>query len=452
MSIHTGLNVEPEDDAAPEHATVEQLRQAVAARVRSSTTVPTAELRPLVEDEIAAWVRQRAQAGLPPPSTVEERQLAHHVLAALSGLGGLAPLLQREDVENIHIHGCDRVFLELADGTLQRWPRPVASSDQELLDLLSGIFARRGRTSREFSPAAPIGNLRLPDGGPLGARLSALREVTDRPRVAIRRHRHSHASLDTLTELGTLTPTVREFLSTAVAAGLNLLVTGGPAAGKTTLLRALAHQIPACEHVVTVEDDSELGLHLDEDRLVTAAEAREANGEGHGQITLDDLLTQALRHSPSRVLVGEVRGGEITSLLRALGNGAAGGMGTLHAAAATSVPQRISALAQLAQPPLPTEAAHQWTATALDLIVHITRDDRDTPRKRRVSQVVEVGPVGDAHTPDLTSLFRPDPSSGQAQLLHPPSPTLRARLEHAGLDPHLLHPEPEGNAPTGGAW
>lgn len=447
MTVHNG-----HDNNAPAHAlagelfgdrgidadTVAQVRRAAADRLHDANAASTATLTEVIDQEVSAWVRTRATRGIPPPSSADERRLAHEVLAALSGLGGLAPLLNREDVENIHIHGCDRVWLEHADGTVTCWPETVADSDAELLDLLAALFARGGQTSREWSPAHPLGNLRIPNGGALGARIAALREVTDRPRIAIRRHRLAHSTLADLQGLGTLGESMRHLLATAVAAGLNLLVTGGPAAGKTTLLRALCHEIPANEHLVTVEDDYELGLHLDEDRhpLVTPAQARTANAEGIGEVSLDALLTQALRHSPSRVIVGEVRGGEITSLLRTLGNGAAGGMGTLHAASARAVPDRIAALSQLAHPPLPITAAHRWSASALDMLVHVTRrtDPTTGQRHRVVSEVVEVGHVGDAEVPDLTSLAKPDIGHGHAMPVTPPSPDLLARLEHAGLD------------------
>ncbi|MEV5542046.1 ATPase, T2SS/T4P/T4SS family [Saccharopolyspora shandongensis] len=424
----------------PDNATVQALREKVAARLRNSTADERAAL---VASEITAWAHERASRGDPPLSVGEEQRLADAVLAAVFGLGQLQPLLELEDVENIHIHGHDRVWLELADGRLQRWPYPVADSDTELLEQLEAMCARLGQTSREFSPAQPIVNLRLPAGGPLGARLAAVREVTDRPRIAIRRHRLTHTTLTDLRRHGTLDPGLEHFLSVAVAAGVNLLVTGGPFAGKTTLLRALCAEIPVHEHIVTVEDDYELGLHLDSERVVTALEARTANAEGVGEISLDDLLKQTLRHSPSRVIVGEVRGGEITALLRALGNGAAGGMGTLHATSARAVPDRIAALGQLAMPPLPVGAAHRWTASALDLIVHLARRDHSGRRERFVAEIVEVGPVGDAAIPDLTTLFGPRPGDGRAVPACPPSPTLMARLQAHGLDRTLFN-RPDG--------
>lgn len=387
----------------------------------------------LVLQEIEQWALTQANAGRPVADRDTERALAAAVTAALFGMGRLQPLLEREDVENVHIHGADRVVLELAGGRLEAAP-PVAGSDGELVELLTGWAARAGQTGREFSPAHPLLNLRLPAGGPLGSRLAAVMEVTGRPTVAIRRHRLARVTLDGLLSMGTLTPPLHGFLRAAVRAGCNIVVSGAPAAGKTTLLRALAAEIPAGEHMVTVEEEYELGLHVtDPDRLVTAMEARQSNAEGAGGIGLHTLLTQALRHSPSRVLVGEVRGGEVTALLAALSNGAAGGMCTLHARSAPAVLTRIAQLAQLSDPPLGAEAAWRFTADAVDLIVHVDRDPAYAGGARYVAQVLEVGPVGDGGMPDTTSVFAPGETDGRAVPAYTPSAGLRRRLARAGF-------------------
>ena len=436
--------------------TVAQLRGQVAARLeaerarlgRLSDADERALGRGLVAAEIEAWTLARANTGEPALGPDAERALAAAVTAALFGFGRLQPLLDRDDIENIHIHGADRVVLDLADGRREIGP-PIAESDAELMELLTGWAARAGQTGREFSPAHPILNLRLPAGGPLGARLAAVMEVTARPTVAIRRHRLTHVTLADLTRLGTTSRLLEAFLAAAVRTGCNIVVSGAPSVGKTTLLRALAAEIPAHEHVVTVEEEYELGLHLigsagAGQRLVTAMETRQANAEGVGEIGLHTLLTQALRHSPSRVIVGEVRGGEVTALLAALSNGAAGGMCTLHATSATGVLSRIAQLGQLSDPPLAPEAAWRFTAEAVDLVVHLNRDGTG----RFVSEVVEVGSVGDGARPDTTTVFAPGPD-GRAVPAYTPSGRLQQRLVAAGFALGW-HPDPASETGTGG--
>jgi Flp pilus assembly CpaF family ATPase len=426
---------------------VEELRRRVDARLERtphpggqalSRAEDTARMQAAVWQEIEAWTSQRATAGLPTLTRDDEQELAAAVMAALSGFGPLELLLRRPDVENILVFGCDRVWLELADGTTEAWPFPLAASDSELVALLEGMFAR-GATSREFSTSAPIGNVRLAAGGPLGARLAAVMQVTERPTAAIRLHRLVNTTLDTLITHHTLDLPLAGFLTAAVRAGLRIVVSGEWGAGKTTLLRALCHEIGPMEHVVTIEDDRELGLDSWPQRhpLITSMEARLPNAEGAGAITLEQLLIQALRHSPRRVIVGEVRGGEVTTLLRALGTGT-GGLCTLHSDSAHGVFDRIANMAQLAVPPLPVPTAYRWTATALDLVVHVRRRDHHANgrpvRERFVAQVLEVGQVGDSGRPDATELFGPDPSTGRAVPVFPPSPRVQALLRPHGLD------------------
>jgi pilus assembly protein CpaF len=443
----------PAASGTPDPRAVREIRRAVAARVEraavaddhvggaASGEAERARIEHYVTQEVARWVRQQAEAGVPPPTPAAEQALVRAVSASLIGLGSLDELLAREDIENVHIHGHDRVVLELADGILETWPYPIAESDTALVEMLAAIFARNGQTSREFSAAHPMGNLHLSSGGPLGSRLAALCEIVPRPTACIRRHRLPGIRLPDLVRMGTVDGRLASFLTAAIRAGCNILVTGGPGAGKTTLLRVLCHEIPTSEHVVTVEDEYELGLHIDTDlTLVTAMESRLANAEGVGEITLDDQLKQTLRQSPKRVIVGEVRGGEVTSMLRALGNGAAGGMCTLHARSAEVVFDRIASLGMLAQPPMPTEAAYAWIASAIDLVVHVVKvddtDPRGRPRRRRfITDVLEVGPVGDAGKPDTTRLYHRPLNGGGPKPVFPPSGALAARLAARGFDP-----------------
>jgi Flp pilus assembly CpaF family ATPase len=446
----------------PVDGPVRLLRERVAARLerlevadreagrRLTARDERARARAVLAEEVEAWIGERAGRGLRLPSAEAERGLVEAVWAALFGLGALQPLLEREDVENIHIHGHDRIALELADGRVEWWPYPVAASDADLVRLIAEFAARLGQTGREFSTATPMLNLRLPAGGPLGARLAAAMEVCDRPRIAIRRHRLVEVSLDDLAGVGTLSPGLAAFLRAAVRAGVNLVVSGGPAAGKTTLLRALCGEIAADEHVVTIEEEYELGLHLmpGRHRLVTPLEARYPNAEGAGGIDLHALVNQALRQSPHRVIVGEVRGGEVTAMLRALGNGAAGGMCTLHAASATAVFDRIASLGQLADPPMPVDAAYRWTAQAIDLVVHIRRTDHNegggrARRERFVDEVLAVGPVGDSGRPDITRLYRPRAGDGHAEPDVHPDQRLLTDLVRCGFDPAWLGHEGE---------
>jgi len=438
--------------AVADPVVVRALREVIAARLEQGDDPPDgvederARAARLLSQELAAYAERQDVSGGPrlPPAGL--RVLGDAVWSALYGLGPVQQLLELSDVENIHIHGFDLVALEYADGSMRWWPHPVAESDADWVQLLASAAARMGQTPREFSRANPLLNLHLPTGGPLGCRLAATMEVSGRPRVAIRLHRVPELDLDGLVATGTATPAVGSLLRAAMRAGLRLVVSGGPGAGKTTIMRVLAHEIDPIEHLVTVEEERELGLHLDKTRhpLVTPFEVREANAEGAGEVTMDDLLWQSLRHCPSRVIVGEVRGGEVTAMLRMFGNGAVGGgMCTLHAGSAAAVFTRIASLAQLADPPLPVETAYQWTASAIDLIVHVQREDCVDRRGRRtrrrfISEIVEVGPIGDSGRPDATTLFEPGPD-GAAVPAMPPSPELMGRLSGHGFDWAALH-------------
>src|SRR5262249_4111372 len=259
-----------------------------------------------------------------------------------SGVGGLQPLLEDERIGNTDVSGQDRVFLGYADGR-EVMAEPVADSDQELREPTQSPGAASGLSSRPFDPAYPQLDLRLPDG----SRLSAVMDVTLRPAISIRRARLGKVFLADLVANGTLLPELGGFLTAAVAARKNLMIAGATNAGKTTLLRALANQIPPSERLVTVERALELGLDQFPDLHpnVVALEERLPNSEGQGAIAMAELVRRSLRMNPSRVIVGEVLGDEIVTMLNAMTQGNDGSLSTIHANSSTEVFNRVATYA-----------------------------------------------------------------------------------------------------------
>src|SRR5690625_1631737 len=211
--------------------------------------------RAVIGRVLDSYARAEIAAGRTPPNADDEEELSSGIHAALFGVGRLQPLLDNPDVENVDINGHDKVFIQYADGR-EKVGAPVADSDDELVELIQILGAYSGLTSRPFDSANPQLDLRLPDG----SRLSAVMDVTSRPAVSIRRSRLSKVHLDDLLKFGSITEEIAAFLSAAVAARKNVMLAGATNAGKTTLLRAMANEIPPHERLITVERALELGL------------------------------------------------------------------------------------------------------------------------------------------------------------------------------------------------
>ncbi|WP_245159574.1 ATPase, T2SS/T4P/T4SS family [Blastococcus sp. CT_GayMR19] len=446
-----------------EYRVVGELRDRVSTRLtaedKNYAAGPRRELtKKLIRDEYDQWLLHEANRGRAAPTVTTEETIFSAVLAELDGLGRLAPLLARDDVEDIHFEGCDPTMLRRVDGQLVAGP-PIASSDEELEQLLRSIGSRSdgGQTSREFSSASPILNVRLKGVTDLGARLQAAMDVLPRPAGVIRVHRFSDPSLDDLHRLNMVDSPVRAFLHAAIEAGVSPLVTGAPGVGKTTLLRALGNAIPWNNVVITVEDERELGLHLarwdpDQQRLVKRHavcrpfESRLPNAEGRGGFDMGDALHLALRASPTWVLVGEVRGAYVTSLLEAATSGIASVMCTIHSPSADGVFDKVLINALKAHPPPSPELVLRSLA-ALGLVVHV---HRDRGYSRFVSGIYELGAVGDSGRPDLKPIFAPRPEDGRAQATGAGmlSDSLAERLTAIGFDLNWLHPD-ASDWPTG---
>jgi Flp pilus assembly CpaF family ATPase len=386
-----------------DHSLVKRLRQEVGDRLASQRRddagvgLPpmTSEderqfARAVIAQVLEEHARQEIAQGRAPLQAEDEEAVAAGVHAALFGVGRLQPLLDHPDIENIDINGCDNVFVSYADGR-ELAVEPVADNDEELVDLIQVLGAYSGLSSRSFDTANPQLDLRLPDG----SRLSAVMDVCRRPSVSIRRARLGKVFLSDLVGNGTILPDLGSMLAAAVAARKNLMIAGSTNAGKTTLLRALANEIPPTERLVTVERALELGLDQFPELHpnVVAFEERLPNAEGAGGISMAELVRRSLRMNPSRVIVGEVLGDEIVTMLNAMTQGNDGSLSTIHANSAQEVFNRIGTYALQAQERLPVEASQMLIAGAIDFVVFVEkRNDyhRGGTLRRYVSSVREV--------------------------------------------------------------
>jgi len=364
-------------------------------------------------------------------SSQDEQRVIGEVLAEVLGLGGLEPLLADTSIENINITG-DRVFIRRADGSRYRLP-PITGSDAELIALIRDLAAHAGVEERRWDRAAPLVNFHLPDR----SRVFAAMAVTQRPSVSIRRHRFRHVTLAALRENGTIDHGLEALLGALVQARKNVVVAGGTAMGKTTLLLALAGKIPPSERLVSIEDVYELGLDADEQAHpdVVAMQVREANTEGAGAISAADLVRAALRMSPDRVIVGEVRGPEVIPMLNAMSQGNDGSMTTLHSSTSRGVFTRLASYAVQGPERLPIEATNLLIASAIHVVIHLA-EPRGERGRRVVSSVRE---VVDADGPQVVTneLYRPGPDR-RAMPAAPPTGELLDDLIDVGFDPDVL--------------
>jgi Flp pilus assembly CpaF family ATPase len=399
------------------------LRPQVAARLDAASpdgrrgAAWTRTVAQAVTDVLREHARRALAAGRPPLDAGVEAVLVRALRAEFTGAGSLQALLSDESIETIHINGCREVWAERSDGSCTR-EAPVAASDADLVALLRELGARSGGQERRFSPDAPELSLQLLDGHnhddgdrggePGGSRLHAIMDITDRVAVTIRRHRLLRVSLDDLVRLGTVTPGLRDVLAAMVRSYRNLVVSGGPAAGKTTLLRALAAQIPPQERIIVAEDTRELALSRVEHPNLLSMQARLPNSEGVGEFTLDDCVRASLRMGPKRVLVGEVRGAEVTTMCKAMSVGAPGSMATVHAEDSAQTILRMLTYAMEPPASYTYHAAAALVAGSVHLVIHLERLDTTAGGVRVVSSIREV--VGDDGGQVLTNeVYRPGP-------------------------------------------
>jgi pilus assembly protein CpaF len=315
---------------------------------------------------------------------VERQRMLEQILDEILGFGPIEPILKDETITEIMVNGPFRVYVErkgrlqLSDVTFQ--------NDEHVMRVIERIIAPIGRRVDE---SKPYEDARLPDGSRVNVIIPPL--ALDGPVLTIRKFPKYRIKVDDYIVLGTATAEMMEFLRACVEARLNMFVSGGTGSGKTTLLNILSGFIPTDERIVTIEDAAELRLVQDH---VVRLESRAANIESKGAVTVMDLVKNALRMRPDRIIVGEIRGGEALSMLQAMNTGHDGSLSTGHANSPRDMLARVETMCLMAGLDLPSRAIREQTASALDVIIQISRL-KDGSRK--ITNITEVqGMEGDS--------------------------------------------------------
>jgi pilus assembly protein CpaF len=330
----------------------------------------------LLHDRVVTSLRERlaAETGL---SREDRVRLQHEIQADILAYGPIEPLLTDDTISEIMINGPYDVWLE-RDGLLSK--TPYAFNDESHLRRI--INKMVGQVGRRIDESSPMVDARLPDGSRVNAIIPPL-SLTG-PLVTIRKFHHKRFFLDDLVAVGTLSEQAADFLKLCIRAELNILISGGTGTGKTTLLNALSEAIPDEQRIVTIEDAAELRLRQ---QHVLRLEGRPKNIEGEGEITIRDLVRNALRMRPDRIIVGEVRGAEALDMLQAMNTGHDGSLSTVHCNSPRDALARVETMVLMAGYELPVKAIRQQVASALEMIVHLERMDDGS---RRVTTITEV--------------------------------------------------------------
>ncbi len=354
------------------------------------------------------------------PLTAPDRaRLAQEIADDILGYGPIEPYLRDVDITEIMVNGPDQIYVERAG---RIYPVDGRFNDEDhLRRTIDKIVARVGRRIDESSPMV---DARLPDGSRINAIIPPL--AVDGSLLTVRKFSSDPFGTDDLVQFGSLTRAVADFLAACVTGRLNILVSGGTGAGKTTTLNVLSGYIPAEERVITIEDAAELQLHQEH---VLRLESRPPNIEGRGEVRIRDLVRNALRMRPDRIVVGEIRDAAALDMLQAMNTGHDGSIGTVHANSPRDVLARVETMVLMAGMDLPVRAIREQVASALDIIVHQARFKDGS---RRITHVTEViGMEGEVIT--LQDIFAFDHHMGfdtEGRSL--------GRLKATGLRPRTL--------------
>lgn len=343
-----------------------------------------------------AFVKQKldeifVRLGSKVPGSIRQ-QLTQETLNEVLGYGPIQPLLDDDDVSEVMVNGPNKVYVE-KKGQLTK-TGVTFDNDAHVLRVIDRIILPLGRRVDADSPTV---DARLPDGSRVNAVIPPV--AIDGPTITIRKFRRDKLTVQQLVDFGSLTTQMAEFLRACVISRLNIVISGGTGSGKTTLLNVLSTMIPADERILTIEDAAELQLQQDH---IVRLETKVANVEGKGQVSIRDLVRNALRMRPDRIVVGECRGGETLDMLQAMNTGHDGSLTTLHANTPRDALARLETMVLMAGMDLPIKVIRQQVSAAVDLIIQQTRLKDGT---RKVTAITEVaGMEGD--TIVLTDIFK----------------------------------------------
>jgi pilus assembly protein CpaF len=391
----------PSHTATPHHfwrrRVHEQLLDVIDLRRRDLMRMEDAELRAETESLIREIIGKESAL----PDSIDREHLVRDVLNEAVGLGPLEELLADDSITEIMVNRFDEIYLERS-GRLERHPS-IFTSDRAVLGVIERIVAPIGRRIDESSPMV---DARLKDGSRVNAIIPPL--AIKGPALTIRKFSRRTLTSDDLIGFGALSPDMAEFMRLAVQYRKNIIISGGTGSGKTTLLNVLSNFIPDGERIITIEDAAELRLahtHL------ISLEARPANAEGRGQIAIRDLVKNALRMRPDRIVVGECRGGEALDMLQAMNTGHDGSLTTLHANSPRDALARLETLVLMAGMDLPLTAIRDQVVSAVDLII---QQARLADGRRVVTGIVEVTGI-ESNKIQLQELFRFEQQGRDAQ-------------------------------------
>jgi pilus assembly protein CpaF len=387
--------------------------------------------RPAFEAQLTGWVKELLAETKIQLNFAEQRELVESLIADMLGLGPLEPLMADETITDIMVNGAKQVYverrgkLELADVQFR--------DDQHVMNVATKIVSRIGRRIDE---SKPLVDARLEDGSRVNIIIPPL--ALDGPSISIRKFAKKTITLDIMAQSGSISVNMATVLKIAARCRLNILISGGTGSGKTTLLNAMSRMIDPAERTVTIEDAAELQLQQPH---VVRLETRPPNLEGSGEITMRDLLKNALRMRPDRIIIGECRGEEALDMLQAMNTGHDGSMSTIHANNPREALTRLENMISMGAFNLPSKAMRTQIASAVHLICQVNRM-RDGAR--RVTHIVEVvGMEGDIiTTQELFSYqFQGETGEGRLRGTFQSSgirPAFLARAEYFGLDRALL--------------